>query len=245
MQTSSLNQALAATVLLFFQITPIAFAEDGDGDVRLEVFGTKGDGAITVEFLLPNGRVDERFVLGPDSLVPEPTQSRLLGQILIEGEGDPFLSYDISLTNDDDVDLEILFNVSIDIDPVRAGLPVTSTLSGEFVDPDGGGVDGVVFHRGFVESSIQPGLQFGFDTINESVTSTEPFAFQVDSVVPESLLENDLFRRLRVASSFTIPPGDAVHIRGNSTIVVPEPNAWLLLIAATLYTAIRFRFNEG
>ena len=90
-----MNVVLRSLLLLLLVVSigfaPAACAEDGDGELRLEVFGAIGEQQLFVDFLLPNGNVDRSFKLGPDSVISGFDQSKLLGQILIEGDGDPFI----------------------------------------------------------------------------------------------------------------------------------------------------------
>ena len=120
------------------------------------------------------------------------------------------------LTHPEAEEAEVFVNVTIDIGLVDAGLPVTSTLYGEIINPDGEGVNTCVLHRGFVQSAFQPSLHMGFDEINAPVTSAGAFGpIAVDSAMPPSPHANDSYDRLRVASGFTIPPGDTYLLRGN------------------------------
>ena len=173
--------------------------------------------------------------------IPEGVQIDVLGDLLILANGDPFIDYELTLTNRDVAAADVFLGITIDMQSTLAGLPVISTLSGEIQDPGGEGVNTNVLHRGFVQSAFQPSLLVGLDAISSSIDTAGSFSFRVDSTVPESLHVNDSFNRLRVVSQFVIPPGDTYKLHGNTTIIaIPEPSSFVFFAVSLCFVAARW-----
>lgn len=151
----------------------------------------------------------------------------------VTGSGDPYLEYDLTLVNDGDDPIDMFFTATIDIDPITGGLPTTSTLEVEILDPGGDGVDTSMFHRGFLQGVDATYPQTGLNDLSVHIDSAGVHTFQSSSFLPDPQpYDGDYYNRLHVATNFVVPPGDTYIIHGNTTIFVPEPTSATFLFGA-------------
>lgn len=213
---------IAAGILLAL-VAP-ASAKDGNGSYAIFLNGQ----------LFAEGN----FTADPAGLFVFSVVSAAIGEIGIDGKGDPFLSYEWEIENTTDEMMDGELFVTIDIEPIAGGLPALATLEVEVTDPGGEGVDMEAFHVTVLQgndatfpttSPMELFIQTDVTQAGATLVSAGP------ALLPDPLpVEGTSFIRLQVIQEFGgLAPGDTAVFRG-STVIVPEPGTLTLFALGVL-----------